>query len=334
MLILCAIIGVLLCLTCFFFVVVHPLICIVQCAVSKNLSGGQKALWIFLSFFVGIIGSLPYALFASGSTRIRSLTLNAMKLGALNLLLAIGVFAATPEIRDGLSVSMGDASMQSVVFDSKEMTDSLGEISAILDEQSNSSSQAEQSRFVSIVDPAPIAENTLASKTLAENAPKLENDSENISFLDDLVEDTAEVGNFPERSWSTEENAEDLVTYDGTVSLESTVTVGIESTVGIDAAVTKSLESETTTDNAIASKPQESLLPTRDAAETETTDVVPSPQTERRDTQPAAVTKLEKPSQKKPINRYRTEGYDGEQIALPNNTMPQPPTVRNRYKNP
>lgn len=327
MLILCAIIGVLLCLTCFFFVVVHPLICIVQCAVSKNLSGGQKALWIFLSFFVGIIGSLPYALFASGSTRIRSLTLNAMKLGALNLLLAIGVFAATPEIRDGLSVSMGDASMQSVVFDSKEMTDSLGEISAILDEHSNSSSQAEQSRFVSIVDPAPIAENTLDSKTLAEIAPKLENHSENISFLDDLVVETDEVGNFSERSWSPEENAVDLVAKDSSVSLES-----IESKEG---TVTKSLESETTTtNNAIASKPQESLLPTRDATETETTDVVPSPQTERRDTQPAAVTKLEKPTKKKPINRYRTEGYDGEEIALPNNTMPLPPTVRNRYKNP
>jgi hypothetical protein len=290
MLILFAIFGVLLCLTCFFFFVVHPLICIVQCAISKNLSGGQKAIWIFLSLLVGIVGSLPYALFASGSTRMRSLTLNGLMFGALNLVLAIGVFVATPEIRDTLRASMGDTSMQSMVLDSTESTDSLAEISAIRDEQTNVSTQTEQPRFVSVVAPVPTAENTLDSNNLTEIDPKLENRSENTSSSEVLVVDAAVAGSVLESTSLPEVNKEATVTQENIEINDSTPN--------------KPLESEMTTDNLIAS---ESL-----------------PQAERRETESSEMAKREMSSKKKPINRY----------TLPNKTMPQPFTVRNRYKNP
>ena len=94
------------------------------------------------------------------------------------------------------------------------------------------------------------------------------------------------------------------------------------------------LESEATKVNSIASVPQEEPLLIRDSTEPKTIDVVPAPQPpERRNTQPTAI-KPEKPSMKKPINRYRTESYDAEETTLPNKTMPQPHPVRNRYKNP
>lgn len=117
MLILCAIAGGLLCLTCFIFLVVHPLVCIFECALSKTLSGSQKATWIVVSFFTGIFGSLVYALFASGSPRLRSLTLTGMKLGTVNLLLAIGAFAATPEVREFISNPFSDLSVETLAIE-------------------------------------------------------------------------------------------------------------------------------------------------------------------------------------------------------------------------
>jgi hypothetical protein len=356
MLILCAIVGVLLCLTCMFFLLVHPLICVVQCASSKELSGGQKALWIFLSLSFSIVGSLPYALLGSGSARMRSLTWNGMKLGAFNLLLAIGVFAATPEIRNGFGVSIGDESMSPVVFDSAEMSASLGEISSILDEQSNALLQSEEPRFVSLVDPEPAVENTLNSSTLAEIDPTVQNNSANTAFLDDLVGDAIEVGNEPKDTWLPEENADALITQDSvdskgnaasldtaasidnTESLDSTDRK--ESTENQDSLVNMPLETITTTesktaqDTSIATPLQDDLVPTRDSSETQTTDLVTPPKTEPRDAPLSNVPKREKPSKKKPINRYRPEGYDAEEPALPNSTMPQTLKVRNRYTNP
>jgi hypothetical protein len=362
MLILCAIVGVLLCLTCMFFLLVHPLICVVQCALSKELSGGQKALWIFLSLFFGIVGSLPYALLGSGSARMRSLTWNGMKLGALNLLLAIGVFAATPEIRNGFGVSIGDESMSPVVFDSAEMSASLGEISAILDEQSNALHQSEEPRFVSVVDPEPAVENTLNSSTLAEIDPTVQNNAANTAFLDDLVGDAIEVGNEPKNTWIPEEYADALITQDNadrkeiSASLDTTASLDTaasidntesldntdrkENTENQDSLVNMPLETITTTesktpqDTSIATPLQDDLVPTRDSSETQTTDLVTPPKTEPRDAPLSNVPKREKPSKKKPINRYRPEGYDAEEPALPNSTMPQSLKVRNRYTNP
>lgn len=356
MLILCAIVGVLLCLTCVFFLLVHPLICVVQCAFSKDLSGGQKALWIFLTLLFGIVGSLPYALIGSGSAWMRSLTWNGMKLGALNLLLAIGVFAATPEIRNGLGVSIGDESMSPMVFDSAEMSASLGEISAILDEQSNALLQAEEPRFVSVVDPEPATENTLHSSTLAEIDPMVQNNAANTDFLDDLVGDAIEVGNEPKDTWLPEEIADPLITQDSadrkdnaasldtaasidnTESLDSTdrkeSTENQDSLVNMPVETITTMESKTPLEPSIATTLQDDLLPARDSSETQTADLVTTPKTEPSDASLSTMPKREKPSKKKPINRYRPEGYDVEEPTLPNSAMPQSLKVRNRYKNP
>jgi hypothetical protein len=356
MLILCAIVGVLLCLTCIFFLLIHPLICVVQCASSKELSGNQKALWIFLSLFFGIVGSLPYALFGSGSARMRSLTWNGMKLGSLNLLLAVGVFAATPEIRNGLGVSIGNESMSPVVLDSAEMSASLGVVSATLEEQSSGLPQDEEPRFVSVVDPEPASEDTLHSSTFAEIDPTVENNSANTAFLDDVVEgtfedgsdaivfstvlkflsnfvgDSFEVGSDPNNTWISEENADALVTQnsDDRKDIEKSQ----DSLVNKPRETIAPMESKTPLDTSIAVKLQDDLLPARDSFETQTADLVTPPKTERSDVPLSTMPQREKPSKKKPINRYRPEGYDAEEPSLPNSTMPQSLKLRNRYKNP
>lgn len=354
--ILCAIIGGLLCLTCIFFLLVHPLICVVQCACSKELSGGQKALWIFLSLFFGIFGSVPYALFGSGSARMRSLTWNAMKLGALNLLLAVGVFAATPEIRNGLGVSIGNVSMSSMVFDSTEMSASLGEVSAILEDQSSGLPQNEEPRFVSVVDPEPATENTRNVSTLAEIDPTVQNNSANtavlyeevegpfedggdammfstvLKFLSNFVGDSFEVGGDPNNTWLSEENADALVTQNSDDRKD--IAKSQDSLVNKPRETIAPMESKTTLDTPMATKREDDLLPTRDSSETKMTDRVTPTKTESRVAPLSAMPTREKPSKKKPINRYRPEGSDVEEATLPNSTLPQSLKARNRYKNP
>lgn len=330
MLILCAIIGIPLCLIILFFLVVHPLICIVECLISSNLSSGKKILWILLSFFMGIIGSLPYALFASGSTRIRSLTLNGMKFGVLNLLLAIGVFVATPEIRGSLGVFKGEASAQlmdsesvdseSVDSESKEIQDSLAETSATLVEQEDASAHTEQPRFVNTIDSTPTVKKEIVASIFLEMARKLQNNLKNTSQLKDLIVDAAIAGSVPDGTWTSHDNAESRVRQKSIKSKNITPN--------------KSLESETTTGNSIASELLGKPLPIHDSTDTKTIVAVPAPQSARRDTQITVMTKPESPSKKQPINRYPTNGYDAEKITLPINTMPQPLTVRNRYKTP
>ncbi|MFN7450538.1 MAG: hypothetical protein ACK5RF_19820 [Pirellula sp.] len=356
MLILCAIVGVLLCLTCIFFLLAHPMICVVQCAFSKELSGGQKALWIFLSLLFGIVGSLPYALIGSGSARMRSLTWNGIKLGALNLLLAVGVFAATPEIRNGLGVSLGDESMSPVVFDSAEMSASLGEISAILEEHSNALLQPEEPRFVSVVNPEPATENTPNSGVTVEIDPTVQNNAANTTFLDDLVGAAVEVGDEPKDKWLPEENADAFTTQENTdrkeiagspdnaARIENTESLDNtdrkESTENQDSVVNMPLETITTMESttslepSIAAKLQDDLLPGRDSSETQTTDLVTPSKTEPRDPPLSTMPKCETPSKNKPINRYRPEGYDVVEATLPNRTTPQSLKVRNRYTNP
>lgn len=325
MLILCAIIGVLLCLTFLFFLVVHPLICIVECLNSSNLSSGQKTLWILLSFFMGIFGSLPYALFASGSTRIRSLTFNGLKFGSFNLLLAIGVFQATPEFRSTLGVFKGVASVPSMDIDSKdidskEMKDSLVETSAPLVEQENASDHAEQPRFVNTIDSTPTVKKEIVASIFLEMARKLQNNLKNTSQLKDLIVGSAIAAGVPDGTRTSDNNTKSRVKQERIKSKNITPN--------------KSFKSETTTDSSIASELLGKILAIHDSNDAKTLVAVPAPQSERRDTPINVITKPERPLKKQPINRYSTQGYDAEKVTLPVNTMPQPLTVRNRYKNP
>ncbi len=117
MLMLCAIVGGLLCLTCFMLLVVHPLVCIFECALSKSLSGSQKAIWIAITFFTGAFGSVAYALFGGSSPKLRSISLTGLKLGTVNLVLAIGVFACTPQVREFFNSPFGDVAASSMAFE-------------------------------------------------------------------------------------------------------------------------------------------------------------------------------------------------------------------------
>jgi hypothetical protein len=346
MLILCAIIGCLLCLTCFFFLVIHPLVCIVQCAISQNLSGGQKALWIFLSFFLGIIGSLPYALLASGSSRIRSMTLNGMKLGAVNLLLAIGVFVATPEIRNSFNVPTGETTMDSMFAETSLMAETSDTMSTIHVEEPAASLQTEPARLIRAIEPTSNPENSIEPSVVAEIASELENKTDLWYSLEDLGEDTdkselvADSAGTPDMSQNN--------------SPEQSV---VENTT---------LESAITTETSVSSEALDDLLSTREPVEKQTPVVVPE-QEERLDsvltdntvptettllTEPKEMTeskemtetkemakpkalakatvlgKPENSAKNQPINRYREEGY-----AVQVRTVPPTQTVRNRYTN-
>lgn len=413
MLILSAIAGGLLCLTCFLFLVVHPLASIFECALSKTLSGSQKATWIVVSFFTGVFGSLAYALFVSGSPRLRSITWIGMKLGTVNLLLAIGAFTATPEVREFFSNPLAELSVETttaladkstepitveeatnptvpdqhyvaVVNDSLEpqtdgSTEDLAglieqlaeegdivpaalEIQTIVSEPVDSpvaethmeivaadaltASQAvEDYRFLaeafsdaSPSDTAKTSPATQDTQTLAqsvlepvqptENASQIESTPSSILEPKNLVEavnetvDTADTSLNPE---STDLAAADTSLATG--NKDSTSEKTADATLEPASAVDTTLESENVSTTPIVSSPVEATLPVTRPAETPKSDIV-LPQAEKRNVQPVTLAKPETSPKQNRINRYRVEGYPVYEV-----TVPQTPTVRNRYTN-
>ncbi|MFN3193219.1 MAG: hypothetical protein ACE361_22095 [Aureliella sp.] len=99
MLIAFGIVGGLFLLVAFFFLAVHPLVCMVECGLSKHFSGGKKILWITITFFTGIIGSAIYTLFVTKSHRLRKTSKMAFGTGALSFALAAGLGFMSPEVK-------------------------------------------------------------------------------------------------------------------------------------------------------------------------------------------------------------------------------------------
>lgn len=413
MLILSAIAGGLLCVTCFLFLVVHPLACIFECAYSKTLSGSQKATWIVVSFFAGVFGSLAYALFASGSPKLRSITWTGMKLGTVNLLLAIGAFAATPDVREFFSNPLGELSVETtnaiadsslepitveevadpqtvpaqhyvaVVTDSLESQtdgsteDHAGliemlaeegdivpaaiEIPTIVSEPVDSLIAEAQTEIVAadalsssepVADyqflaeafndesPSDASETTAATEdtqTLAlsvlepgqptEVASAIESTSNAVLEPENLVEaviesvDPADTGLIPEITGLTSEIT-GLTSESTGLTSESTVDATLESASGVDTR-----QSENTANTPVVTSPVEATLPVTRPAEPPKSDIV-LPHAEQRDVQPVTLAKPETTLKKNRINRYRVEGYPVYEV-----TVPQTPTVRNRYTN-
>ena len=400
MLILSAIAGGLLCLTCFLFLVVHPLAAIFECALSKTLSGSQKATWIIVSFFFGVFGSLAYALFASGSPRLRSITWIGMKLGTVNLLLAIGAFAATPDVREFFSNPLGELSVETtnaladnssepitveeatnpqtvpdqhyvaVVNNSLEpQTDGSVEdharlLEMLAEEGDIVPAAIEIPTIVSEAVDSPIAEaqmEIVAADALSSSIPVEDYQFLAEAFSDASPSDTAETSPAtqdtqtlalsvlkPEQATESaseiestpkavlepknlvEAVNESVATADTSLATESTDSAlenTADGTLEPASAVDTTFESENVSTTPVVSSPVEATLPVTRPADTPKSDIV-LPHAEKRNVQPVTLAKPETTPKQNRINRYRVEGYPVYEV-----TVPQTPTVRNRYTN-
>ena len=274
------------------------------------------------------------------------MTLNGMKLGAVNLLLAIGVFVATPEIRNSFNVPTGETTMDSMFAETSLMAETSDTMSTIHVEEPAASLQTEPARLIRAIEPTSNPENSIEPSVVAEIASELENKTDLWYSLEDLGKDTDK----------SELVADSAGTPDMPQNNSPEQSV-VENTT---------LESAITTETSVSSEALDDLLSTREPVEKQTPVVVPE-QEERLDsvltdntvptettllTEPKEMTeskemtetkemakpkalakatvlgKPENSAKNQPINRYREEGY-----AVQVRTVPPTQTVRNRYTN-
>ncbi|MFK7736114.1 MAG: hypothetical protein AB8B50_08810 [Pirellulaceae bacterium] len=85
--------------------IVHPLVCVVQCLLAKGRPFTSKLVWTAVNLVTGIFGSLIYTFAASDSPKLKSVTATTVKGGLLCGVLAAGVFAISPDVRQQVSLS-------------------------------------------------------------------------------------------------------------------------------------------------------------------------------------------------------------------------------------
>lgn len=262
------------------------------------------------------------------------MTLNGMKLGAVNLLLAIGVFVATPEIRNSFNVPTGETTMDSMFAETNLMAETSDTMSTIHVEEPAASLQTEPARLIRAIEPTSNPENSIEPSVVAEIAAELENKTDQWYSLENLGEDNDKselVADNPGTPDMPPNNAPEQSLVENTT-----------------------LESAVTTETSVSSEALDDLLATREPVEKQTLVVVPE-QEDRLDSvltdntvptettlltetkeiaKPKALAKAtvllkpENSAKNQPINRYREEGY-----AVQVRTVPPTQTVRNRYTN-
>lgn len=143
-------------LTVFAFVclaIFHPLVCVVQCLMSKGKSTTSKLVWIAVNLVTGIFGSLVYTFAASDSPKLKRVTANTFKGGLLSGVLAAGVFAVSPDVRERASltgVPMAGALDSDVSFESfdaamEDLEASMAELNKLSEEMGDL--QADSTEF-------------------------------------------------------------------------------------------------------------------------------------------------------------------------------------------
>ncbi|GAB5401781.1 MAG: hypothetical protein Aurels2KO_00120 [Aureliella sp.] len=100
--------GVLL-LLALFFTLLHPLLCIVDCALSKDHGITAKIAWIVATLFLGFIAAISYTFAGTKSPWLRKSTRNAFGLGVLCAVMALGLSFASPEVQALVSDAGGIA---------------------------------------------------------------------------------------------------------------------------------------------------------------------------------------------------------------------------------
>ncbi|MCA9128802.1 MAG: PLDc_N domain-containing protein [Planctomycetales bacterium] len=126
-----------------FFAILHPFLCVAVCAMSKNASGGQKILWIVLSLFFGLFGSIPYALFATDSIRLRTVTKRGLSIGLLCFLATTLIAFMSPDVNNyatgllsGVDQAIGEAAIEGEFQGSlDELQEPAGAASSVTEQQ-------------------------------------------------------------------------------------------------------------------------------------------------------------------------------------------------------
>ena len=268
------------------------------------------------------------------------MTLNGMKLGAVNLLLAIGVFVATPEIRNSFNVPTGETTMDSMFAETSLMAETSDTMSTIHAEEPAASLQTEPARLIRAIEPSSNPENSIEPSVVAEIASELENKTDLWYSLENLGEDTdkselvadsAGTPDMPQNN-SPEQSVVENTTLESAITTETSV-----SSEALDDLLStrEPVEKQTPVVVPEQEKPLDSVL-TDNTVPTETTLLTePKEMTETKEmAKPKALAKatvLGKPensAKNQPINRYREEGY-----AVQVRTVPPTQTVRNRYTN-
>lgn len=101
------IVSIVLLLIVGYFLMIHPFVCIMECAVSKQFSGGKKAMWIVITFLTGILGSAIYTLFVSQSPKLRSSSKIMFGIGALSFALTACLGFLSSDVKAFLSQRSG-----------------------------------------------------------------------------------------------------------------------------------------------------------------------------------------------------------------------------------
>lgn len=85
-------------LALFFYLVVYPFVCMIECGLSKQLSGGTKAVWIIATFITGALGAIVYTFVGMQSARLRKTAISGLVVGACSLAACMGIGFAQPEV--------------------------------------------------------------------------------------------------------------------------------------------------------------------------------------------------------------------------------------------
>lgn len=85
-------------LAVFFYLVVYPFVCMIECGISKQHSGGTKAVWIVATFLTGVLGAVAYTFIGMQSPRLRKMAISGMVVGACSLAVCIGIGFTSPDI--------------------------------------------------------------------------------------------------------------------------------------------------------------------------------------------------------------------------------------------
>ena len=133
-----------------YFAIIHPFVCIIECALSKQLSGGKKTLWILATLITGSLAATFYTLFATRSARLRRFSLRAFSTGLVCFAVATCIFYADPkaqELASQFSVdgSAGPNLALNGTFD--DIANSLSEFEASMAELEKTTQEIENLNF-------------------------------------------------------------------------------------------------------------------------------------------------------------------------------------------
>jgi len=89
-----------------FYAIIHPFWCIVDCAISKERSGGNKTIWIVLTLLAWSFASLFYGLFSTKSVALRRTTRFTFCFSLVIMMVAVGLIVANPEARNNFATEI------------------------------------------------------------------------------------------------------------------------------------------------------------------------------------------------------------------------------------